>query len=352
MKYPRAPLLALLLPLAACLEIEEEVLVRPDGSATVTVTAKGDEEDLAEGFPIPTFAPWRAADEITLAWLSGQPLPKDNDGARMTADFASVAALPAFWASPTEPYRSALLQRSSDLQVLRKGARTIYVFTRTLGARRFADWSPSARIEAGLDDELRAALEAELELTPQQWERAVALVCSSYRDASRAVVRAALAGVYTRGEAGLPVDAFERVLERTERAVAESITETRLRSLYALLRNASAKPDAEREEIPPELDLDRVAREAMRSALPTALADADLAEGVRNAVLEGLEWSFTAIDQTGDLDDEKLQLRLQLPGRIVDGNFDALEEGAAVWTVEGKALHDREVVCRAVSVLE
>jgi hypothetical protein len=352
-RHPTATLLALLLPLAACLEIEEEVEVRADGSASVTVRAKGDQPDLDEGFPVPTWGAWRGADATTLAWLSGEPLPEDSDGVTLQADFASVAELPGFFAPPGEPYRSAYLRRTSELQVLRKGARSVYVFTRTLGARRQADWSASARIDAGLDDDLREALEAERDLTPEQWERAVTVVRRAYSDASRSIVRAALSGVYTLGDASLPLGAFERVLARVDRDVAGTITEPRLRNLYALLRNASAKPDDEREVIPPELDLDRLTREAVRTALGEALAAEGLETAVRNAVFEGLEWSFTALDQTADLGDEKLRLRLRLPGRIVDGNFTELDEqGAAVFEVEGPELSDREVVWRAVSVLE
>jgi hypothetical protein len=73
---------------------------------------------------------------------------------------------------------------------------------------------------------------------------------------------------------------------------------------------------------------------------------------VRNAVLERLEWNLTAIDQTSDLGDEELKLSLRLPGRIVDGNFDVLEDGRARWSRKGEDLRDRDLVLRAVSVLE
>jgi hypothetical protein len=353
MKPVVATALALALSLSACLEIEETVEVRADGSVSVSVRAKGDPEDLAAGFPLPTWGAWRAADDVTLAWLAGQPLPQDAEAVRVTADFGSVADLPRWWAPPTEPYRSAYLERTTELQVLRRGTRTVYVFTRRIGARRFRDLSPAARIDAGLDEDLRAALEAQENLTPQQWERAVGVVREAYREACLSQARAALVGIYVEGDAALPLAAHGRALARVEQAVGGAITEERLRRLYSLLHNASAAPEKPRVEIPPELDLDLAAREALRSALPAALAQAGVAEAVRNAVLERLEWGFTSLDQTTDLGDEGLLLRLHLPGRIVEGNFaDLDEDGAAVFAVQGQDLHEREVVWRAVSVVE
>ena len=78
------------------------------------------------------------------------------------------------------------------------------------------------------------------------------------------VVRAALAGIYTQGEAGLALHSHERVLASVDSAVGAVIHEQRLRHLYALLRNASAEPGEERQEIPPELDLDLAARAIAR----------------------------------------------------------------------------------------
>jgi hypothetical protein len=347
MQLSRALPLALIATLAACLEVDESVAVRPDGSVHVQVTAKGDRADFEDGFPLPTGVPWQS---VGLVEHSGPP--SQDQELSLEAAFRSVSELPEFWAPPSEPYRSAGLERRSELEVTHKGSRTVYVFTRTLAARRFADWSPAAKIDAGLDDDLRAALEQETELTDEQWGRAAALVRGAYGDASRSLARSAVADVYTRGEAQLDVGAFERILDRVQSAVDQAISEPRLRALYAFAQHQSGESKEQREPTPPELDLDRAAREAVRAALPAALADAGVSDGVRNAVLGSLEWNFAALDQTTDLGDEELKLRLELPGRIVDGNFDALVDGRAVWKIDGSAVHDRDVVLRAVSVLE
>jgi len=348
MQLSRALPLALLASLAACLEVEESVAVRPDGSVHVVVAAKGDRADLENGFPLPTWGAWRGANEATVNWLCGAGSAKDSLELAVQADFRNIGQLPQYWAPPGEPYRTAGLSRTTELEVTTKGCRTIYTFTRVLGARRFADWSPSARIEANLDDELRKTLEAQGDLDNEQWGRATVLVRKAYEEATRATVRSALAGIYTRGSADLGVEAFEQVLERVVSAVGQPISEPRLRALYFLLRHQQGQ----REAIPEQLDLDRTTRGVVRQELPAALAEAGVAEGVCNAMLESLEWNFAALDQTNDLGDEKLSLRLALPGRIVDGNFDRLEDGSAVWKIDGGDLHDRDVMLRAVSVVE
>jgi len=349
MLLSRALPFALLASFAACLEVEEDVTVRSDGSVVVVVKAKGDRADLEDGFPVPTWGAWRGADKTTVDWLCGAPVDPESLEVELEAEFRDVAELPQYWAPPGEPYRSAGLSRTTELDVTCKGSKTIYVFTRVVGTRRFADWSPSARIDAGLDDELRGILEARGDLSEEQWKHVTALVRAAYEDATRAVLRSALAGVYTRGAAELGVDEFEHVVERVALAVGREILEPRLHTLYFMLRHPE---DRQREEVPAQLDLDAITRKVVRQEFPAALEAIGLAEGVRNAVLESLEWSFTALDQTTDLGDESLALRLALPGRIVDGNFDSLSDGRAVWKLDGSELHDRDVVLRAVSVLE
>jgi hypothetical protein len=127
----------------------------------VVVAAKGDRADLENGFrPLPTWGAWRGANEATTNWLAAaHPARKIRWSSRWRRTSARSTSCPRYFAPPGEPYRSAGLERRTQLEVTCKGGRTVYVFTRVLGARRFADWSPSARIEAALDDELRAALE-------------------------------------------------------------------------------------------------------------------------------------------------------------------------------------------------
>lgn len=340
--------LALATCLAACLEVEEQLEVRPDGSLTAVLAAKGDAEDLASGHPLPTHGAWRASDGATLAWLQGAPPPQDA-WLRVSAQLASVEDLPTWFAPPTDPFRTAGLERRTTLRIERKGARTVYVFERVLPRREDLARDPSRRIDAALPAATQQALADGVRLSPEALDEAFAIVREAYAASARALARGVVAAVYVEGDGGLAVDALERCVARVEAAVAGAVDEPLLRRLYEALLAAHDDPEA---ELPPELDLDRVARAAVRAALPAALAAEGLAEPVRNAVLERLEWTFTSIDQTRDVGDETLRLSLRLPGRLVDGNWDALDDGRARWEVQGKDLTDRDVVLRAVSVLE
>jgi hypothetical protein len=65
-----------------------------------------------------------------------------------------------------------------------------------------------------------------------------------------------------------------------------------------------------------------------------------------------LEWLFTAHDHTDDLGDDTFHLRVRMPGTIVGGDYDAVEDGVAAWEFEGSTLRDRDRVLRVVSVVE
>ncbi len=343
-----ALLLALPLASGACLEVEEEVEVRPDGSLAVALVAKGDPQDFAQGYPLPSSRPWRGSDAAGVAWLAGEAPGKDVP-VRLEASFASAADLPRFFAPENEPYRTAHLERTTKLSVTRKGARTVYVFERTYHARGQGGWSPAERIDAALPEETQTALDEGVPLSPTALDQAIGVVQAAYAASACEVARGALSAVYVEGDANLSVDAFERLLSGVEASIRAAIPDALLRRLYAQL--LAAKDDKEF-ELPPEFDLDRLARAAIRASLPAGLEAEGVPSPVRNAVLERLEWTFTAIDQTTDLGDEKLGLALRLPGRIVDGNFDTVENGRARWQREGGALKSGDLVLRAVSVVE
>ena len=69
MKNTILPALALPLLLTACLENEETVEVRPDGSVHVRVLAKGDILDLTEGYAVPLDGPWVPKSGDAHLWL-------------------------------------------------------------------------------------------------------------------------------------------------------------------------------------------------------------------------------------------------------------------------------------------
>ena len=357
-----------LLALGSCLENEEEIEVRPDGSIDVTMRSSGNLWDLTHGHPIALAGPWRPLDDLTSLWVSevgpdtgsratrerieaGAWAPyanpdDDNVALCARASFPSADDLPRFLAPEGEPYRTALLERSASLGVERKGGRTIYTFERVYHARPY--WPLLG--DEWLPDDVKETLDAKERPTPEQVAR-VHRILLDFARGSGALrqVTSALAAVYTEGDATLPTAAFERTERRLKRAVADVISLERIQSLFDAVYYASHHEGA---EVGDEHDLEELLRETARTTLETSLDEEGVEPEVQNAVRERLEWNFTSYDHAQDLEDEKFVVRVTLPGVVVDGNHDLLEGRTATWKFEGPALFGAARTMRVVSVLE
>jgi len=370
--------LAALLLLPACLESEEELRVHDDGSVDVRWRVNGDAADLAAGFPLPLGGPWRTADAGAERWLAEVGPATGGEGVRARArgftaepderveltvegSFASVDALPRWTAPEDAPYRSAYLERRTALAVERKGGRTVYVFERTLAAPA----SAGRRIWHRVGDALPEELEAKLDrihreqretpanaLTPAEWETVADVVRGEYGGGAEWLAREAVGALYTRGDASLSVERFERVVATTRQAVDARLSTDTIVALHRALL-AHAADEREDDGPSPFRTFEDDLRRTLRESLGSSLAAEGLDPRKRNAVLGQLEWHLTALDHATDLGDEELTLRVHLPGRIVAGDYDRLgSDGEAVWTLDGSVLAERDVRLRAVSVLE
>lgn len=357
-------ILALPLLCAACLENDEEITVRPDGSLHVVVHAKGDAPDLAGGYPVPTGWPWAAVDADTRLWLAeigpdtGGPrarasveagrageLWKDDVTLATEATFRDAADWPERAAPADAPYADAYSRRSARLDVRRVGGRTVYAFTRTLHAPAHGAFDPSEGLLERLPEGVVKTLEAEEELSAAEWEDLTGAVRGAFAEAARAYARGAALPIFTEGDASLDPSRVEGLVDAAEGAVGALFQTPRLQAILA----ASKRDD---ESGPTFEALERDTRDALRRSLETSLADAGAPEPTRLAARERLEWLFTAVDHDTDLRDETFAFAVRMPGTIVGGNFQALEDGRATWSFEGKELVQGDVVLRVVSVLD
>ena len=357
--------------LPACLENEEEITVRPDGSCSVRVLAKGQAQDFAEGYPIPCGTEWRMLHADLPDYLLGlrtqtsseqlrAALPKDKDAQlsfELAADYPSVGEIPHYYAPVTDSYRSAYLARASELKIEKRGAKKLYTFERRFGAREYARFDAWTRMKRELPHELAQKLErageAGLQLDPQEFERVLASSVVSMREAALAHLDDALLAEYTFGRAQMPVAKAAQIRAQAEQAIAAGIGAERLREVLTLLctppaERRWARADAEQEA---GAKLEAIEGEMRAILRRTARSGTSLMDD-SYAILAQLESSFTAFDHTNDLNDEVFRLKLHLPGTIVGGNFDKLEDGAACWEFQGDALQDREIVLRAVALAE
>jgi hypothetical protein len=373
----RLPLALLcVLSLAACLENEETIEVRRDGSVKVTVRAEGDRADLAGGYPVPLLAPWAPADAAARTWIdrlgadtgsravmaraaaldwrAAFGLGQDDKLALTAeAEFASVADWPRFAAPEDEPYRTAFLERGASLSVEDKGDRLVYTFERTYHGRAYAGFDLLDRLKGAFTGELKERLD---ELEPLSNEELAAVTEIARREHERlaaSLARAATDLVYTQGSAALPPEAAARARSAGAGAVSALFSTPFVDDLWSDVRAYGAVPEEDRDTgLPSPLeDLDEQMRDALRGAFEASLRADGLTHGVVNEALSGLEWAFARYDHTLDLGDEEFAVKVALPGTIVAGNFDALVDGRAAWKFSFDALRDRTVVLRAVSVL-
>lgn len=370
MKLPILAALACFL-LPACLENEEDLTIRPDGSCSVRVRAKGQSQDFAEGYPIPSGEEWKvvhadlpdylvdlrtqmSSDDLRV-WL-----PKEKDKElefELAAEFASVAALPRTNAPLTDSYSTAYLARTSELRIERRGTRKLYTFERRYGAREYARFDAWSRMKRELPDEIVRKIERAdehgLELGTAEFESVLAAGVTALHAATLAHLDDALLAEYAFGRAQLAPSAAADIRAHAERVLAGVADSFRLREVLALLCTPPKERQWARANAEEEAGAKLAAIEGeLRAALRRAVSETTTFLDDRYAIQAQLEWSFTAFDQTNDLADETFTLRVHLPGTIVGGNYDKREDGAAVWEFKGEALQDREIVLRAVSIAE
>jgi hypothetical protein len=369
--FPALPLLAIVL--SACVENAEEITIRPDGSVAVEIKAKGKPADLADGYAVPLHAPWTAENAATLEWLrvlggdTGSASvrsnlaalgeankiirPKDDLELHVRADFPSVEDLPHWLAPESEPFRTAYLERASDLRVERKGGRTVYVFERTYRGRTFERTDAMSRMKGTLDKKLYEKVEGDAQLTDEERSQVVDSALEAMQHVAVAFASDALLPLYTQGDASLSPQAAERVLGSVREAIARVVVRERLERIIAGV--LPPKGQAKSDEAEADLGrLDKEVRETLRASFAQALETERMPGATRNALRGGLEWLFTARDHTEDLGDESFALLVHLPGTIVGGNYDEIDGGAAAWKLDGKTLRDRDRVLRVVSVVE
>jgi hypothetical protein len=360
------------LALSACLENEEELVVHPDGSVDATLRAKGNLSDFGDGYALPLGSPWIPGGGDTERWLESigadtgsprtraalagadWPVEPGEDRAKAELEvrgvFTRAEDLPRSFAHADEPYASAYLARDTSLEVRDLGERTVFVFERIYRSRDHERLAAIERAIESLPEDLKQRFEDEAAISASDWDVTADVVASAYREVAECFVRDALLGLFLQGDASLDPRLVEPIGLRVAAAVAARIVPQRLSDIYE--RSIAEEPPRTDGEPEPFEAFEEELRGVLRSTLRGELAGAGVAEPTLNAVLYALEWGFTAFDHTTDLGDEEFELSVTLPGVIVGGNHESVHGSTVEWTFEGGELFDKELVLRAISVLE
>lgn len=366
--------------LSACVENDEEIAIHANGSASVHLSAKGKPEDLSDGYPIPLHGPWIPEGKDTATWLrfigpdTGSALTRANLAAidevaagidrnkdlrlDVRAEFASVRDMPNFLAPAAEPYRTAYLERGTNLSVDTKSGRRVFTFERTYRARRFERVSLWDALEHGMPGDLKKKVEAiddndkEARLDVADRAQLVDFLLSTLVSTSMPHAEDALASIYTAGDAGLDPRSVPVIQDGVRQALAQVVTRERVARLVEDWSARTSGEDTDDDIVAAIARIEVESREALRTSLDAALTREDVPLATRNAIRGQLEWNFTAYDHTTDLGDEDFRLTVEMPGIVVGGNFDEREDSRVHWKFDGEALRDRDRVLRVVSVLD
>jgi hypothetical protein len=364
---------ALAICLSACLDNEEDISIRTDGSASVRLSAEGDAKDLADGYPLPLAAPWVADGAQTLDWIrlvgpdTGSAATRENLARsgrgpidtthkvrlQVRADLPSVTSLPRWCAPESEIYRTAYLERTASLAIESKSGHRVFTFERAYRSREFERLDLFGQIKKHAPEDLITRLTHGDVLAEHERKQLSEIASRALVDTSAAFARDALGSVYTAGDASLPAATIAAVraevragLERV--AGAERVRET----IDAELPRDPTDPRVDESSPASGKTLERDVRAALRSTLNAAMESARVPVATQNAIRGELEWRLTAYDASCDLADETFKVTVHMPGTIVAGNYDALAGDAASWEFKGSDLQDRERVMRVVSIVE
>lgn len=318
--------------LPGCLEREERITVRADGSLDVRHEIHGDRADLDGGaarLPAPPhFATRRfdrAVDDKTERVLEA------------AARFRRAEDVPTTFAAADDPLAAAALTFSTTLVVRDESDRTVYLFVRRYRPRAWARYHHHFR--RAIPEELEARCKGtSIEDLPDDDRRAALRGLADYeRRKVREWMRLALDE--TTIDAGTREDAWLTAARAVDAYHAANLGLPRLEALLA--QPKAAQQDA----------ADAIERDMERHALDAAMRVLGPAGVSRRDVAYRVALAHEAFRVTDDLGDEAFTVRVEMPGRLVDDNGDAREGNTVRWAFDGNALRDRTVVLVARSVV-
>jgi hypothetical protein len=316
------------------LERKETIRVATSGAVEMRVELFGDPGDFEGGDPLPgTETGWKAEDSF-------ETNDKDERKQRRIAEkrFGAEDELPDSYAGDDDELREVALRFPTTVERERGRDGMLYAFKRVYQAResaRFNYYNELVRAKTDPDGKIGGDPES---MSPEQLTKLVEglRMLEGFQRGEYALLAAdALAD---RWPARYGVMLRQSVLGAMAHADVAPVVEL-------LSQPASPERDAQVNDYALRL-VDEV-REALDERLR------EFRVPTREA-----EQFFVAYDReeqrrkiSEDIGDEKWEVRVELPGELIAHNG-TLDDGAVVWTFEGKNINDRDHVIYAVSRLD
>jgi hypothetical protein len=319
--------------LGGCLEREERIVVRDDGSVSVELSFRADsDEELYLGDAVPS---------EDRGWMVSAWTEHDEQGReifRLTAEqsFEPGVALPESLGDLRDPYRDVTLRFPSSVMLEPRADGTYYHFRRVYRAR------PWAQLEVMRQKVLEQAGPLDRDRLEQLGPAEAAAVVDALAGAevTRLVHFARLAFADVTPEA--PQDAWLAV----RAAAADALADLDSPALAQLLLEAEEDPAAAAALERSRAELEHRTLAAMQAALRDT---GRYPPSQINRFLHRFDQHRMAHRVTEDLGDERFTVRVRMPGTVVGHNGSAEQDGVVTWTFDGSMLRDREVELMATS---
>jgi len=333
---PRLGALALAATLGAlasgCLERIEKITIRSDRSAELVSTFKGDPADFEHGDALPRAGgPWAVKEARESSKGSGD----DKLIRTATLTIPPGGMIPGTYAQA--PADEAVSLRFPTSLTVESRADGQYIhFARTYLAREDAPFTIAKR-RFQEEPELKRLADAEpASLTENDRRRLIEAFRQIEMEKELRYVRAGVAALNRPQDVGLRI---------REAAVAAGNSFDPAKALALLAMPQSDERDRAIAELSGEFLL------AITHALNIAIAAEKLTADEINAFSDAYEKARRIREVTEDLADERWEVRVKMPGRIVAHNADEVENDELVWTFDSAALMDAERELLATSVV-
>ncbi len=313
-----------------CVERREKLSIAPNGSVHYFVEHKSDSaDDLYGGDIVP---------KPNAGWLVSQEVEKHDDGKqsyRFTAEtmIARGGRLPSNFAAPTDGDADLYVQFPTTLKIEKRREGTYYHFARVYSPR------PWAAIET-LEERIIRAPMAELK----------SLDVAEWTPAQRQMVARALATFETEKMLLFARNAFRQATPdvaqdgwlAVQGFMRDCLNHLDYKAIAQLLepREPGADEKARDQEVTAEL---KGYAELLEDQLKQALFTLAGYNGSQHTkFMVEFDRQKKAFEVTQDLGDDKFEITVEMPGRIIASNAESTEGASVKWSFDGGVVRDRE----------
>jgi hypothetical protein len=316
-----------------CLERKETIRVARDGAVSMHVELSGDPGDFEAGDPLP---------EKNSAWRADETTEKDANGKESRirhADrhFAAGQELPDAYADERDERHETALHFPTTVTIDRRPDGVYYHLKRTYQARQNARYNIIRELESQLFEEVKSF--GGKDPSELSVEDRTKIVEALRKAESAKQVEFVIAGT-TAMEKHWPQ--HYGLLARS--ALLAQYEKTDAREIAELL----GRPESEERDARINRFGERLLSQG-REAVHDTLRKLDVPS-------REIDQFFAAVDKeeqrravTEDIEDERWEVRVELPGDLIASNATRIEDGVVIWEFPGKAMFDRDQVLMATS---